>query len=68
MILLVVNVKEMKKADDELFNLTENKRLNDDGETQSKAGVGHPDEEVFMEEEFNGDFWIKVMKTALYTL
>ncbi|XP_022810215.1 uncharacterized protein LOC111347217 [Stylophora pistillata] len=61
MILLVVNVKEMKKADDELFSLTEKKRLNDDGESQSKAGVGHHEED-FMEEEFDGDFWIKVNK------
>ncbi|XP_022806758.1 uncharacterized protein LOC111343832 [Stylophora pistillata] len=54
----------MEKADDELFNRTENKRLNGDGETQSKARVGHHEQD-FMEEEFDGDFWIKVNKKQI---
>lgn len=64
MILLVVNDKEMTKEADELFHPTENNRLNNDEETQTRAGVHH--QEDIMEEEFDGDFWFKVMKTALY--
>ena len=64
MILLVVNDKEMKKEADELFHLTENNRLNNDEETQTRAGVSHHQQDI-MEEEFDGDFWFKVMKTAL---
>lgn len=65
MILLVVNDKEMKKEADELFHPTENNRFNNDEETQTRAGVSHHQEDI-MEEEFDGDFWFKVMKTALY--
>ena len=65
MILLVVNDKEMKKEADELFHPTENNRLNNDEETQTRAGVSHHQEDI-MEEEFDGDFWFKVIKTALY--
>ena len=65
MILLVVNDKKMKKEADELFHPTENNRFNNDEETQTRAGVSHHQEDI-MEEEFDGDFWFKVMKTALY--